>query len=623
MQTTDHATGSFFMQMFGIGRFIPIAVAFLLLVASTSPAGQVSGLVAPTVQGAPARDRVPLPRTGTGVVRGRVVDGVTGAAVARARVTFVGPKRSSVTTDGSGVFTFTELPTGPVMVSVDKATYLSTRFPAPGRTFRSNTRPVILAEGQTMDNVTIPIFHGASIAGRVLDASGDPLDYAQVSVLRVPASGRVSRVTTRASASTDDRGEFRVGRLEAGTYLVQVTPRRQQPGEMMTMPGAPPPPAPPAEPLPTYYPGSLTLEQAQPIMLEKGQSVTDIDVMLSEGMPGIVNGVVSVANGAATGESNSYVNVRRVVSENGFDGFTAGTGVRPDGTFRLVLAPGDYQIEARVAPRTNGPTRPEDEQYGTAKITVVSGGEDSVSIAVGRGAVATGRVVFEGTSPPPPSPGKARIPLYSETGQCRSGEATIAADWTFRIEGLSGTCSSPPVQMFGRWNLKAVLINGENAAGESITFQPGQQIRNVQVIVTDKRSDMLFQVSDENGQTTRDYVILVYPVDKTRWVNGNVTRVSVGVSEEMIAAMMMTRPPQPANAPGQSPLTQLRREAMSGLALGEYYVVAVDDMEQEDSRDPGVLDRLRSSAQRVTLSEAGDSQVALRRVKFAEAMGKR
>jgi len=36
-----------------------------------------------------------------------------------------------------------------------------------------------------------------------------------------------------------------------------------------------------------------------------------------------------------------------------------------------------------------------------------------------------------------------------------------------------------------------------------------------------------------------------------------------------------------------------------------------------------VLDRLRSSALRVTLSEAGDSQVALRRVSFAAAMGKR
>ena len=528
-----------------------------------------------------------------------------------------------MTTDASGVFTFTELPTGPVMISADKATYLSTRFPSPGRTFRSNAAPLILADGQAMDNVTIPMFHGASIAGRVLDANGDPLDYAQVSVLRIPASGRVGRLATRASGSTDDRGEFRIGRLEAGTYLVQVTPRRQQPGEMMMMPGATPPPPSP-EPLPTYYPGALTLEQAQPITLEKGQSVTDIDIVLSEGVPGILNGVVTVANGAAPGESNSYVNVRRIVSESmGLDNFSNGTGVRPDGTFRLVLAPGEYQIEARVTPRVNGPVRPEDEQFGTAKVTVASGGEDSVTIAVGRGATATGRVIFEGTSPVPPSPGKARLPLYSETGQCRSGEATIAADWTFRIEGLSGTCSSPPMQMFGRWNLKAVLVNGENAAGESITFQPGQQIRNVQVIVTDKRSDMVFRVSDENGQTTREYVVLVYPVEKARWANGNGTRVFVPPSEQMIAAMVMMRPPQAANAPGVSPAMQARREAMSGLALGEYYVIAVDDMDQEDSRDPGVLDRLRSSALKVTLSEAGDSQVALRRVHFADIVGKR
>jgi hypothetical protein len=213
--------------------------------------------------------------------------------------------------------------------------------------------------------------------------------------------------------------------------------------------------------------------------------------------------------------------------------------------------------------------------------------------------------------------------LYSETGQCRSGEATIAPDWSFRIEGLSGTCSAPPMQMFGRWNIKALLINGENAAAGSITFQPGQQLRNVQVVVTDKRSDMVFQVSDENGQITRDYVILAYPVDKARWMNGNGTRVFVGPSELMMAAMTMMRPPPAANAPGQSPAMQARREAMSGLALGEYYVVAVDDMEQEDSRDPVVLDRLRSSALRVTLSEAGDSQVALRRIKFADVISKR
>jgi hypothetical protein len=156
--------------------------------------------------------------------------------------------------DAGGVFTFTELPIGPVMISVDKSTYLSARYPAAGRTIRSNARPVMLAEGQTMDNVTIPMFHGGSISGRVLDANGDPIDYAQVSVIRMPASGLLGRPTMRGGGSTDDRGEFRVGRLEAGTYLVQVTARRQPSSDEM-MPGATPAPPLP-QPLPTYYPGA-------------------------------------------------------------------------------------------------------------------------------------------------------------------------------------------------------------------------------------------------------------------------------------------------------------------------------------------------------------------------------
>jgi hypothetical protein len=62
---------------------------------------------------------------------------------------------------------------------------------------------------------------------------------------------------------------------------------------------------------------------------------------------------------------------------------------------------------------------------------------------------------------------------------------------------------------------------------------------------------------------------------------------------------------------------------MSGLSLGEYYVVAVDDMEPDDSRDPVVLERLRSNGIRVTLAEGVDTPVELRRVRFADVMAKR
>jgi hypothetical protein len=348
--------------------------------------------------------------------------------------------------------------------------------------------------------------------------------------------------------------------------------------------------------------------------------VTGIDVVLAEGVPGIVTGTVLAPDGQGI-PANTYPNVmiRRVMSDKvpgWFDYGSVGAMSRPDGTFRAVLSPGDYMIEARLSPRTGGPSRPEDEQVATARVSVVSGAEESLTMTVGPGARATGRVIFEGTSPPPPSPGRIRVPMMSEGGMCRSGEAEIAADWSFRIQGLIGTCSVQPMGYFGRWTVKSVIINGENVVDSPVTFQPGQQLRNVQVIVTDRRSSMTFQVSDEKGQATREYVVVAYPVDKERWTNG---------ARTYMPPVMMNPDAMRATAilPGAGPSAALRPQMLPGLRAGDYYVVAVDDLEPEDIRDPAVLDRLRSSAIRVTLSEGAAVELSLRRETFAEIMGQR
>jgi len=607
------------MLMPRIGCPAAIGILFLLSSSQIAPAQVVFSGGGAQI---PPRDRVPPPRTGTGSIKGRVVDGVTGGAVARARVMLPGIGRAPILTDASGAFAFANLPAGPINISVDKSTYLSSRYPTPGRTFRSSMRPVILADGQALEGVTIPIFHGGSISGHVVDANGDPVDYAQVNVLRIPAPGRIGRPTMRSGTGTDDRGEFRIGRLEPGTYIVQVSATRRGPNPEDMMPAGAPTTAPLPQPLPTYYPGALSIDQAQPIVIERGQATTDVDVILAEGIPGVITGTLTTSNGTPLSEQNGYVNVRRVQADGprGFDGYSTGTGIRPDGTFRIVLAPGEYQLEARVNPRVmNSPPKPEDEQFGSAKVSVASGSEDAVTIAVGRGATATGRVVFEGTTPTPPSPGKAHLPLFSESGECRSAEATIAADWTFKVEGLSGTCSEPPYASFGRWMLKAVIVNGENAGDVPITFQPDQQLRNVQVIVTDKRSGMLFHVSDESGQPTREYVVIAYPVQKSKWQTG--ARMFVGPMIDPAMAAMMGRAPASLTPGLTTTSAPPRPEGMQGLKAGEYYVVAVDDLEQEDSRDPVVLDRLRSSAVRVTVPEGTTADVPLRRISFASAIG--
>ena len=73
-------------------------------------------------------------------------------------------------------------------LNVEKSTFLQARYPEPGRTFRSSRAGgLVLVDGQVLEDVTVPIFHGCAILGRVLDVNGDPVEFAQINVLRVPA----------------------------------------------------------------------------------------------------------------------------------------------------------------------------------------------------------------------------------------------------------------------------------------------------------------------------------------------------------------------------------------------------------------------------------------------------
>jgi hypothetical protein len=333
--------------------------------------------------------------------------------------------------------------------------------------------------------------------------------------------------------------------------------------------------------------------------------------------------------------SNGSVNARVSGTEaaGGYD-MGGGTGLRPGGAFRLTLPPGQYTLEAQVMTRQGpGPMGPDDQLSGTARISVGGGSTEAVTIMVGRGATASGRIIFEGSSPPPPSPGQARVPLYNPDGPgCRSPQATIAADWTFKIEGLNGTCGAQPQGSFGRWMLKSVTIRGQNLMDQLVTFETGQQYNNVQIVVTDKRTQMDLHVSGDDGQPTREYVALAFPLDKTKWtgpirpirtyVPPTITTTGAGPNARV---SMTTTVVVPAGSGPSAMLSNAMNQGglqqrIAGLPAGEYYVIALDDIEAEDTQDPGVLEQLTSSAIRVTLTDEAPVEVPLRRFNLADVM---
>ena len=123
---------------------------------------------------------------------------------------------------------------------------------------------------------------------------------------------------------------------------------------------------------------------------------------------------------------------------------------------------------------------------------------------------------------------------------------------------------------------------------------------------------MTFQVADENGQPTREYVVVAYPTDKERWTTG--ARTYMPPSMTSPDGMRTT-----ASLPGGGS-TVNRPQMLGGLRSGDYYVVAVDDLEYDDTRDPAVLDKLRSSATRITVAEGATVELSLRRASFSEIM---
>jgi hypothetical protein len=75
-------------------------------------------------------------------------------------------------------------------------------------------------------------------------------------------------------------------------------------------------------------------------------------------------------------------------------------------------------------------------------------------------------------------------------------------------------------------------------------------------------------------------------------------------------------------ASGAAPVTPggstARKETISAMPPGDYYVVALDDIDGESTRDPDLLQQLARSATRVSVNDTTPADVSLRRLKLSE-----
>ena len=219
-------------------------------------------------------------------VEGRIVNALTGEPVARANLTltifplqqgaFVGggrPASVSIISDSEGKFKFENLPPGNYQLQADKTGYVEQTYGnQPGERGPSG------APGQKITDIEFKLMPQAVISGRVLDEYGEPMSGVQVQLLR--QSGYFRRTRFVSGGLTNALGEFLIGDLMPGKYIVQADVRR------MGYPGAVATNIPEGTVeesyVPTYYPRTIQQDTAHALAVSAGQHLAGTEIWLQK-----------------------------------------------------------------------------------------------------------------------------------------------------------------------------------------------------------------------------------------------------------------------------------------------------------------------------------------------------
>jgi hypothetical protein len=475
------------------------AVAFLLpqtLAEQASPSsGQISARTSQPAREAPAH------KIGTGVVRGRVVaDGSDSAApVPDARISISSGSGTiePVFSDAGGRFEITALPAGRYTLTAEKTGFARTRYGA--RNDLDATFPVDVAEGKAVEGVEIRMAKGAAITGRITDELGDPVVGALVTVAYTSVAGREASVvaaTSRLGWMTDDRGEYRIGGLPPGRYVLMVYGATEG--------SAPPGPLEWSRTIgwvTTYYADVVSAASATPITLHTGEERSGIDFMLVPSRPAKltlsvtdqsgapISGVILLTQPAVTGTSLNTATV---------------TATNP--TVTVTLQPGERIVSLVGAASARA----------LVHITLGSGEEAALPIIAGPGARISGRVVFSGSTPPPPL-GSVSLRMRGVGPDARSPLSTVQtrvkADGSFEMSGLLGSIVLEPGSPIPGWTLEAMRSGSRDLLDEPLALSGTENVDDIELVFSDRLGSLSGTTVDDRGAVSPGCAVVVLPVE--------------------------------------------------------------------------------------------------------------
>jgi len=541
---------------------------------------------------------------GTAIIRGRVVTADNGMPVRRAQVRAQsGELRANrlVSTDAQGRFEFKDLPAGRWNLTASKAGYMSLRY-GQKRPFEAGS-PIEIADGQLMERADFSLPKGAAITGRIFDEFGDAVANARVQVLRFQTVQGQRRLNPAGGGDqTDDTGSYRIYGLAPGDYYISATLRAGN-GPFVDDNNSDT-----TSYASTYYPGTGAVADAQRVTLGVGQEQPNVNFALQPVRTVKITGTALSSMGTAL--TNGMVTLMPAEGIGGPGGgpvfFNVGGNgrVRPDGSFSIAnVSPGNYTLMAVAGPgggrgggfafRVGGPGGFDEIEMATLPLSVGNEDVTGLTIVTGKGASLSGNVIAAEGSVAKLNTNQIQITAQPANGQFLPGPlgnrpTRVEPDGTFVLAGLAGQRFIRVTGLPQEWTLKAVMLNGTDVTDSALDFRGNTENSGLQVIVTDKVSDLNGKVTTAKGDITRDYTVVVFPDDPARWV-------------------FPSRFVKTARADQQG---QFRIRALPGD--DRYLAVAVDYLEDGEGADPQFLEQIKSRATSFRLADGESKSLDLK-----------
>ena len=528
----------------------------------------------------PATTATPTAAVANGTIRGRVVAADSGQPLRRVNVRLMrldppagGINRgfgqaSSARTDGDGKYEFADIPAGRYQIEASKPAYVNQNWGQSQPT--APVKPVELHGGETLDRIDFSLQRGGVITGRIVDEFGEPLSQVDIRVLQARAVNGRRDLQETGFAATNDLGEFRVFGITPGQYYVKTTWRRG---------GMADPASPDRTGYPdTFFPGTLTVDDAQRFTVRAGETISDLTMGLSPIATVRVDGSVVDGGGKPAGPANLMV-----MKSGSNDGPMFGSPVRPDGTFIISkMTAGEYTLRAVMFP-------PRKE---TATVNITVGTEDlkDVRLIAAPPSTISGRVVVDPAQAQSlPNPMMFTASPVDNQFFMGMEPTRVGDDLSFTMSAVAGRYRINWMNLSAGWMIRAIRINNTDVTDDDLVVKPGENIGGVEIELTNRSSSIAGTVMGRSGVPSKDYRLIIFAADKKLWTTASSRYFRVGTPDKD------------------------GRFKVGGLPPGTYSVVALEHVDVPvPFNDPDFLQRISPSADTVTLADGESRTIDLR-----------